>query len=79
MNDYPECEKLAKIAPLSQQMGEFLMESNYVLCKWCDLRKGYHPVTPDIQTMLAEHFEIDMHKVEEERRAMLEALRNDQL
>ena len=69
--EYTECKKLSAIAPLSQQMAEFLAEGEYILCKWCDLRQGYHPVTPNIQTMLAEHFDIDMKKVEEERQHML--------
>ena len=71
---YPECVKLAAIAPLSQQIGEFLSESDYILCKWCDLRAGYHPVTPNVQTMLAEHFDIDMELVEKERQHILDNL-----
>ena len=77
MTDYPECEKLAEIAPLSQQMGEFLDENRYTICFWDEIHSRYWPVNKSLQDILAEHFEIDMNKVEEERRAMLEKYKEE--
>ncbi len=37
--------------------------------------EGYYPITTNIEKLLAEYFEIDLNKVEKERRALLEALR----
>ena len=76
----PECEKLSAIAPQSQIVGEFL--------EWLTQDKGYCiaeenlgdssetliPVYTTTEKLLAEHFGIDLNKVEKERRALLEFL-----
>jgi hypothetical protein len=69
----------------SQSIGEFL--------EWLLGEKGMHlarydedhfdgeflmPVNIGIQELLAEYFEIDLNKVEQERRALLENLRSTQ-
>ncbi len=62
-----ECDKLHKIKDKAQSIGEFL-----------DWLVEYHQVSlPDsIVELLAEYFDIDLEKVEEEKRAILEELRN---
>lgn len=93
--DAPECEKLSKVAPVSQKVGEFV--------DWLRDEKKIslamrHDHTPDcyftgrqpdcgmeegdlfyahanMTTLLAEFFGIDLNKVEQERRAILESLR----
>ena len=43
---------------------------------WEDLEAGFYPESKSVQQWLAEYFEIDLSKSEEERRAILEALRS---
>ncbi len=79
MPDYPEHEKLEKVSNKSQDMGEFFewLQGKYSLCKYDENRFGgtWWPVTVDIQKLLAEFFEIDLNKIEEEKREMLEVIR----
>lgn len=75
MSDYPECEKLKAISDKSNAIGQFLDESDYTLCKWDEKHERYWPVHESIEQILAKYFDIDMEKVETERRAMLENLR----
>lgn len=79
---YTECEKMQKVQKESQIIGEFLewlgSEKEYSICKFCEYenREGsYYPVQLDKEQLLAEFFEVDLNKVEEERRAILEGLR----
>lgn len=81
MSDYPENEKMASVRDESQTIGGFLEwllgERQLVLC---EPREGridnfYMPVRYTIQDLLAEYFEIDLDKVDQERRQMLETLR----
>jgi hypothetical protein len=80
----PECDKLKAAAPRSQQIGEFLewLQSNEVLLCRFDARMGkegeYWPINQRIENLLAEFFEIDLAKVEKERRAILEWLQHEQ-
>ena len=78
---WPECEKLKATAPYSQKIGEFidwLHDDDVVLAEWVKDPQGFDenliPVTKPIQELLAEFFEIDMNKVEEERRQILESI-----
>lgn len=87
--EYPEHEKLQKVKDKSQTCGEFLEwltgEKNFVLAKYHDhddscpegcSRDDYlYPMHPGIPNLLHEFFEIDARKLEEEKRAMLEAIR----
>jgi len=77
MPKYPECEKLAAVHEKSQTIGAFLewLETKDIsLMLWCPGDNFRRPHM-SIEKMLAEFFEIDLNKVEEERRAMLEDMR----
>ena len=83
---FPECEKLHAVSAESQKLGEFLAwlqdEQGYTLCKFYEQNaygedEGYFPDRKSIQSLLAEYFEIDMDKVDEERRQMLKELRGE--
>lgn len=81
MATYPEHEKLARISDKSQAIGEFV--------DWLSADKGIHLAewkvvggtdvlfyaAAPITDLLAEHFGIDQDKLEDEKRAMLEAQR----
>ena len=82
---YPEHAKLMKVTDKSQAIGEFIEFGGYVLAIeaeeadcWLDCEQD-HPhlkaVSKPITTVLAEYFGIDEGKVEVEKRAMLEAMR----
>lgn len=81
----PECDKMLAVQNRSQDIGEFL--------EWLRGERGLHlaeydddfwegkflkPVNIRIEDLLAEFFEIDLNKVEAERRALLESLREAQ-
>lgn len=87
----PEHDKLRLIAPKSQAIGDFLEWSRATLCVphhhaencrsdsgWlmCGLHEGdYEEVRTPIRKLLANYFEIDEQKLEDEKLAMLEAIR----
>jgi len=73
MSDYPECDKLSKVKDESQIIGEFL--------DWCSTQ-GVHLATyyeerglvadrRSIEQVLADYFDIDLDKVEEEKQHIL--------
>ena len=73
---YPECEKLAKIAPESQKIGEFLdwlRNQGIHLCKWEETHcsagdpEDLVEIREPRENLLAKYFEVDLDKVEEER------------
>jgi hypothetical protein len=73
---YPEHVRLKAISQFSQKIGEFvdwLGESDIQLCK--PDRYGYTPVRISIQKLLADFFNIDLDKIEEEKQQMLEEMR----
>ena len=82
---YPECEKLAKVSKESQVVGEFLEwlqnEKEIALAKWAQVEGSVFSnsnlflVHDSTESLLAEFFEIDMNKVEEERQQILKELR----
>lgn len=76
----PELNKMKAVQVKSQAIGEFLdlfcREKGYVLCVLSGDR--YFLVGKSIEKLLAEHFEIDLKKVEQERRAILDHIRGDQ-
>lgn len=61
----PECDKIQKVRKESHAIGEFL--EWYRSQKQSIKRQG-------IETVLARYFEIDLAKVEQERRAILKGL-----
>lgn len=85
MSEYPEHDKQsAAIEAGSQTVGEFmewLVEVKRLeLGHWVDgehaSRARFAPAGIPIQTLLAEFFEIDLDKIEQERRLMLDHQRN---
>lgn len=74
--DYPEHIKVSGIKNYSQVIGEFLewqQSQGLVIAKYN--QDGYLvPSFKTIQDLLAEFFEIDQNKLEEERKQMLYAI-----
>ncbi len=81
MPDYPEHEKLEAVAEKSQLIGEFLewLEGHYTLAESRQpkgrLNQELWPARVSTEELLAKYFEIDTKKLEEEKRAILEAHR----
>jgi hypothetical protein len=76
----PECEKLTKVSKESQAIGNFLehlQERGIVLSEWwgSGVTQSLILHHSSAEDLLAEYFNIDMDKVEKERRALLEYLR----
>ena len=74
---YPECEKLRVVAPVSQQIGEFvdwLAEEHGIYLADYTRSGRLYATRKSVQDLLAEFFEIDMVKVEKERRQILETI-----
>ena len=78
MSEYPECDKLSKVSKESHIIGAFL--------DWCN-SEGVHLATyyedrglvvdrRSIEQVLADYYDIDLDKVEEERRHILEMQRH---
>jgi len=78
MKEYPEHHKQSKILDKSQAIGEFLdwlcHETDIVFGKWDEEDKLY-PYHIQIQTLLADYFDIDLNKLEAEKQSMLEKIR----
>lgn len=78
---YPEHTKLRAISDQSQACYDFIdwlgSEKGYRLC-YVPQRSGtYEPVQHSMRGLLAEFFEIDVDKIETEKRAMIAQLRDD--
>ena len=75
----PELDRQAAIAHISQQQGQFLdwlqTEKGYTLAVYMTNGEDLLPVHRSIDNLLAEYHDIDLDKVEEERRELLEWLR----
>ncbi len=87
MSAYPEHEKMKEISDQSQAIGAFLewlqgergasllvlddCPSGSLAETWGDRRSDYRPA-PHTEKLLAEYFEIDLNKIENEKRAMLD-------
>lgn len=76
-----ELDKMAKVHERSQAIGAFLDwlggERDYTICELGENGEGmeeYFPVRPNIEKLLAEYFDIDLEKVEKERRKLLDSL-----
>lgn len=78
----PECDKMLAISDNSHVIGEFLewllSECGLCLAEHDGVSGRLVPVFTRIEDLLAEYFEIDLKKVEQERRALLESLQADQ-
>lgn len=79
----PELDKIQAVKEESQVIGLFLENSGYVLAEYVKpegyTREELVPVGKSINQILADYFEIDLSKVEEERMALLEELRAGQI
>lgn len=80
-NDYPELEKLNAVRPQMEAIRNFLQwageENAMELARFSDEEYAsgrYYPVHRSIDDLLYEHFGINAKRIEQERRAMLEAL-----
>lgn len=88
---YPEHEKLQAVKDKSQAIGEFIewlqSTKHYVIAQWQQIDPDTEPGEAEaedqmlfrasfsIETLLAEYFKIDLGKLEQEKQAMLESLR----
>lgn len=76
---YPECEKMAAVKDQSQVIGEFLewaeATQEFELCIYSGYSKEYIPVGITKERLLARFFDINLDKVEKEKRQMLDELR----
>jgi hypothetical protein len=73
-----ELDKMHKVHPQSQAVGEFLewlQEENLALCRYDKATRQYYPNCTSVEDLLAKHFGIDLDKVERERRAILDGIR----
>ena len=74
----PECGQIQAVKDKSQAIGEFIDWLGEIkgihLCKWVG-ENTLDYAGERIEDLLAEHFGIDLKKVEQERRDMLEELR----
>ena len=75
-----ELDKMSAVKEKSQAIGEFLewlrSEKGYFLAVDAGEREGGpYMANYNIEQLLAEFFEIDLNKVEQEKRAMLDQLR----
>lgn len=79
--DYPEHAKLAAVADQSQAIGEFLEGGGFILAEYVTFeghdRATLVPVGRSINDILAAYFDIDLAKIEAEKRAMLASLRGE--
>lgn len=80
MTLYPEHEKQSKVLDEAQIIGDFLtnLPNGYQLAEW-HKPEGYYearmfPVNKTINQILADYFDIDLNKLEAEKRQMLDAL-----
>lgn len=78
---YPESEKHADAAPYIQRCREFVewlaSEKKLVLSERDPEVDRYYPAGVNLAPLLAEFFEIDENALEQERHAMLDALRGE--
>ncbi len=82
--EYPEHEKLTAIQEKSQLLGEFLewaRSNGYDFCQMTTQEEGspwerveYQPYRKSVDQILAEFYEIDLRKLEEEKREILASL-----
>lgn len=80
---YPECEKMTAIQDKPRVIGDFLewLEETKEMTI-CVLIEGeneqgeYYPIYLETEKLLAEFFKIDLDKVEEEKRQILDETRS---
>ena len=80
----PECDKMRAVQEKSRELTNFvdwLREQKYAICEekeYSDTypREQWYPLRKNFEELFAEYFGIDLKKVEEERRALLEEIRS---
>jgi hypothetical protein len=74
----PELDRMAEVRDKSQAIGEFIENSGFTLGKWVKFHgiteERFTPASGTIEQILADYFEIDLRKVDCERRAIIDAL-----
>jgi hypothetical protein len=82
----PECDKIIAHKIENQTLSAFvdwLNENGYAICslEYTDgfPKEQYPPIHKDYEHLFAEYFNIDLNICEQERRAILEAIRGDNL
>jgi hypothetical protein len=78
--DAPECDKLLAVKDKSQVIGEFLEwltsdETEYYIAERCRDTDSLVPAHINTESLLARFFNIDLVKVEREKRAILANMR----
>lgn len=77
---YPEHERMSAIVEKSQCIGEFLEWLNdvkrYRICERTGGFVSFYPINKSVENLLAEFFGIDLNKIEQEKREMLEEIRD---
>jgi len=74
----PEGDRVLSVKEKSQAIGEFLewlQSDGVVLAHWPDESDELIPIFDPIERLLARYFDIDLAKVEEEKLALLRAMR----
>ena len=75
----PECEKMAAVQKESRELSNFvdwLREQGYEICEENESEnRPYDRLRKSNEQLFADYFGIDLKKVEEERRALLEEIR----
>lgn len=77
MSEYSEHDKQKAVLDDARVIGEFLdwaSSQGYQLCRFSDRYDEFNPVGSFLD-VLAEYFEIDLDKIEAEKRQMLESIR----
>lgn len=83
MTNYPEHERLKEIRGHSRAIGDFIEWLGERKMPICKLHTGpdflsdgeYFPYQDSTDAILAEYFEIDLKRLEDEKQAMIDALR----
>jgi hypothetical protein len=72
----PELEKMKAVQSESQAIGTFIdaLSQRGILLASYDDKDRLWPISKSIEQILADHFKIDLAKVEKERQAILKAL-----
>ena len=71
-----ECEKMVVVKERSQELSNFvdwLREQSLWICE--EVEEHWVPTRKSYEQLFADYFGIDLKKVEEERRALLEEIR----
>lgn len=77
----PELDRMGEVHDHSQAIGEFLGwlgNQGIALCRFDKESESYFMDYVSIEKRLAEYFEIDLNKVEQERRTILKHLQKAQ-